>query len=302
MRGIVKRKNKKPESFGSKAFSAVNGLILTILAAICLLPVVNVLMISLSSNDAVRAGRVSFWPVEFTLSSYEYVAHRAAFWKSMGVSLLRCVLGVSINVLMCILTAYPLSKPSSRFKGRTAYTWFFFLTMLINGGLIPAFMTVKSLHLLGTIWALVLPGAVPVFNVVLMINFFRTVPTELEEAAIMDGAGQWQIMVKIFVPICRPSVATIMMFSLVSHWNAWFDGIIYMNKPDQYPLQSYLNTIIIDAANLTVGSFDYQLMNLISDRTVKCAQIFVSMVPMLLIYPFLQRYFVKGMVMGSVKG
>lgn len=302
MRNVMKKKDRMPESFGSRVFSAVNGLLLILLAAVCLLPMVNVLMISLSSNDAVRAGRVTFWPVDFTLSSYQYVAHRTAFWKAMGVTVLRCVLGVAINVLMCILTAYPLSKPKNRFRGRTFYTWFFFLTMLINGGLIPSFMTVKSLHLLGTIWALVLPGAVPVFNVVLMINFFRTVPMELEEAAIVDGAGQWQIMTKIFVPVCRPSVATIMLFSLVSHWNAWFDGIIYMNKPDQYPLQSYLNTIIIDAASLTAGTFDYQLINLISDRTVKCAQIFVSMVPILILYPFLQRYFVKGMVMGSVKG
>lgn len=302
MRNVMKKKDRMPESFGSRVFSAVNGLLLILLAAVCLLPMVNVLMISLSSNDAVRAGRVTFWPVDFTLSSYQYVAHRTAFWKAMGVTVLRCVLGVTINVLMCILTAYPLSKPKNRFRGRTFYTWFFFLTMLINGGLIPSFMTVKSLHLLGTIWALVLPGAVPVFNVVLMINFFRTVPMELEEAAIVDGAGQWQIMTKIFVPVCRPSVATIMLFSLVSHWNAWFDGIIYMNKPDQYPLQSYLNTIIIDAASLTAGTFDYQLINLISDRTVKCAQIFVSMVPILILYPFLQRYFVKGMVMGSVKG
>ena len=302
MQSITKKKNMHPESFGSKMFSAVNGLILILLAAICLLPVINVLMISLSSNDAVRAGKVTFWPVDFTLSSYQYVAHRTAFWRAMGVTLLRCALGVTLNVLLCIMTAYPLSKPGTRFRGRTAYTWFFFLTMLINGGLIPSFMTVKSLHLLGTIWALVLPGAVPVFNVVLMINFFRTVPTELEEAAIVDGVGQMQILTKIFLPVCKPSVATIMLFSLVSHWNAWFDGIIYMNKPDQYPLQSYLNTIIIDAASLTAGTFDYQLINLISDRTVKCAQIFVSMVPILLLYPFLQRYFVKGMVMGSVKG
>ena len=302
MKNISYKKKRHPESPGSRIFSLINGLILLLLAGICLVPVINVLMISLSSNDAVRAGRVTFWPVEFTLSSYQYVAHRVAFWKAMGVTLLRCALGVSINVALCILTAYPLSKTNSRFRGRTVYTWFFFLTMLINGGLIPAFMTVKSLHLVGTIWALVLPGAVPVFNVVLMINFFRTVPPDLEEAAIVDGASQWQIMAKIFVPVCVPSIATILLFSLVSHWNSWFDGIIYMNKPDQYPLQSYLNTIIIDVSTLTSGTIDHQLMNLISNRTVKCAQIFVSMVPILLLYPFLQRYFVKGMVMGSVKG
>lgn len=298
---MTNRKKKHRMPAGARVFYVVNGAILIALAAICILPVINVLMISLSSNDAVRSGKVSFWPVDFTLSSYEYVAQRASFWRAMSVTLIRCVLGVTVNVFMCLITAYPLSKAKGRFHGRTVYVWFFFLTMLINGGLIPSFMTVKSLHLVGTIWALILPGAVPVFNVVMMINFFRVVPNELEEAAIMDGANQWQILGKIFIPVSKPSIATIFLFCLVSHWNSWFDGIIYMNKPEQYPLQSYLKTIIIDASTLT-GSTDWQLMALISERTVKCAQIFVSMIPIMLIYPFLQKYFVKGMVMGSVKG
>lgn len=296
------RKKWSKLSSGAKVFYLINGLILVLLAAICILPVWNVLVISLSNNDAVRTGKVTFWPVDFNLSSYQYVAERASFWRAMGVAILRCVLGVSMNVFMCIIVAYPLSKPKGRFHGRTLYVWFFFLTMLINGGLIPSFMTIKSLHLLGSIWALVLPGAVPVFNVVMMINFFRVVPLELEEAAVVDGASQWQIMSRIFVPVSKPSIATILLFSLVGHWNSWFDGIIYMNKPEQYPLQSYLKTIIIDASTLTSANVDWQVMASISERTVKCAQIFVSMIPIMLIYPFLQKYFVKGMVMGSVKG
>jgi ABC-type sugar transport system, permease component len=268
----------------------------------CVLPLVNILAVSLSSNAAATAGLVKLWPVEFTLKSYEYVAKRAAFWRSLGVTLLRCLLGVSLNVLMCILTAYPLSKDNQKLRARTVYTWFFFITMLVNGGLIPQYMTIKSVGILGTIWALVLPGAVPVFSMVLMLNFFRAIPEELEEAAFMDGASHWSILMKIYVPLSKASIATICLFALVYHWNSWFDGIIMMNKPDQYPLQSYLHTIIIQGDTSVNSTTDWQTMALISDRTVKCAQIFLSTLPIVAAYPFLQRYFVKGMVMGSVKG
>jgi putative aldouronate transport system permease protein len=163
-------------------------------------------------------------------------------------------------------------------------------------------MTINTLRLTGTIWALVLPGAVPVFNMVLMLNFFRAIPQELEDAAFMDGANHLNIMLRIFVPISKASIATICLFALVHHWNSWFDGIILMNKPSQYPLQSYLQTVIIQGDTALKSVTDWQSMALISDRTLKCAQIFISTLPIILAYPFLQRYFVKGMVLGSVKG
>ncbi len=290
------------ESVGSHVFNVVNVLILAFLALICIVPLINILAISLSSNAATTAGLVKLWPVEFTLKSYEYVAKRAAFWKSLGVTILRCALGVSLNVLLCVMTAYPLSKDNRKLRARTFYAWFFFITMLINGGLIPQYMTIKSTHLLGTIWALVIPGAVPVFSVVLMLNFFRAIPEELEEAAFMDGASHWSILTRIFIPLSKASIATICLFALVYHWNSWFDGIIMMNKPDQYPLQSYLHTIIIQGDTSVNSTTDWQTMALVSDRTVKCAQIFLSTLPIVAAYPFLQRYFVKGMVLGSVKG
>ena len=293
---------KVKESVGSRIFTIINTLILAFLALICILPLINILAISLSSNAAATAGLVKLLPVDFTLKSYEYVAKRAAFWKSLGVTVIRCLLGVSLNVIMCVLVAYPLSKDNRKLKLRTVYTWFFFITMLINAGLISWYMTIKSVHLLGTIWALVLPGAVPVFSVVLMLNFFRAIPEELEEAAFMDGAGHWNIMARIYVPLSKASIATICLFALVYHWNSWFDGIILMNKPTQYPLQSYLQTIIIQGDTSVNSTTDWQTMALISDRTVKCAQIFLSTLPIVAAYPFLQRYFVKGMVMGSVKG
>lgn len=297
-----KKRNKRKESTGSRLFTIVNTSILSILALLCIFPLINILAISFSSNAAVTAGKVSLIPVDFTLKSYEYVVERGAFWKSFGVTLLRCLLGVSLNMLLCILVAYPLSKNKSKLRLRTVYTWFFFITMLLNAGLIPQYMTVKSVNLIGTIWSLVLPGAVPVFSVVLMLNFFRAIPGDLEEAAFVDGAGHWRILWKIFIPLSKASIATICLFALVYHWNSWFDGIIYMNKPDQYPLQSYLQTIIIQGDTSVNSTTDWQTMALVSDRTVKCAQIFLATLPIIAAYPFLQRYFIKGMVVGSVKG
>ncbi len=290
------------EKYSSKIFVVVNTIILTILGLICLLPLINILAISFSSSAATNAGRVTLWPVDFTWSSYVYVAHRSAFWRSLGVTVLRCFLGVPLNVLLCILAAYPLSKDKTRFRHRTIYTWFFFLTMLINGGLIPWYMTIRSLGLLGKIWALVLPGAVPVFSVVLLLNFFRNVPKELDEATFIDGGGHWRLLFQIYVPVSLPSIATISLLALVFHWNSWFDGIILMNKPAQYPLQSYLQTVIVQRDLSLLGSSDWQTISQVSDRTVKSAQIFLSSVPVIAMYPFFQRYFVKGMVIGSVKG
>ena len=197
--------NKIRISAADRVFHVCNTIFLIALALVCILPIINILAISLSGNASVTAGLVTLWPVDFTINSYKYVAMRVDFWRSMGVSLLRCALGVSINVFMCVITAYPLSKSTHRFKARTAYAWFFFLTMLLNGGLIPWFMTIKSLNLLGTIWALVLPGAVPVFSVVLMLNFFRGIPEELEEAAVMDGANAWQRFRNVTLPFLAPA-------------------------------------------------------------------------------------------------
>lgn len=298
----MKTKMNIKTNLGTRVFTVVNSVLLSLLAVVCILPLINILAISLSSSGAATAGLVDLWPVEFTWRSYEYVAKRVAFWTALNVTLVRCLLGVSINLILCVLTAYPLSKERKQFRWRTLYAWFFFLTMLINSGLIPWYMTIKSFNLIGTIWALVLPGAVPVFNVVLLLNFFRAVPKELEEAAFVDGATHWTVLFKIFIPISMPAMATICLFSLVGHWNSWFDGIILMSKPYQYPLQSYLNTVIIQRDLSLAGSSDWQSIALVSDRTVKCAQIFLSALPIIAAYPFLQRYFVKGMVLGSVKG
>ncbi|MBB6730183.1 carbohydrate ABC transporter permease [Cohnella zeiphila] len=288
-------------SFSRKLFIGCNSVFLCLLAIVCLLPLIHVLAISFSSSGAAQAGYVTFWPVEFTTSSYEFVLKKPEFFRSILVTLERVGVGVCVNMLLTILVAYPLSKDSRKFKPRTFYAWVFVVTILFSGGLIPLYMTIKYTGVMDTVWALVLPGAVPVFNVILLLNFFRGLPKELEEAAFIDGAGHWTTLWRIFVPLSLPALATITLFATVGHWNSWFDGLIFMNSPEHYPLQSYLQTVVINRDLSLVTSADMATLAEVNDRTAKAAQIFLGALPILLVYPFLQRFFMKGIVLGSVK-
>lgn len=293
----IKIKSKKFEWF-----PFINTILLILVALLCILPLIHIVAVSFSSSAAASAGYVKLWPVDFTFASYHYTASRDEFWASMLVSLKRIGIGTPLNLLLTILIAYPLSKETHSFRLRIIYAWIFFLTMLFNGGLIPWYITVKEYGLLDSIWALVLPSAVPVFSVILLLNFFREIPKELEEAAHMDGAGHWKILRTIFVPISKPALATLALFSLVEHWNSWFDGLLLMGNPSNYPLQSYIQTIVIQQNLSNMSRDDMLNLALISDRTLKASQIFLGSLPIIMAYPFLQKYFVKGIVLGSVKG
>ncbi|NLC68672.1 MAG: carbohydrate ABC transporter permease [Clostridiaceae bacterium] len=299
----IKKSNKVP--LGSLTFDIINHALLGIIALSCILPLIHVLAISFSVSWAAQGGMVYFWPVEFNLESYKYILKNSKFVTALIVSLKRVALGVTVNLFLIILTAFPLSKEEHEFKGRTVYAWFLFITLLFSGGLIPAYMNIRSLGLLDSIWALVLPGAVPVFSVVLLLNFFRQLPKAVEESAHVDGASYWIILWKICVPMSLPAIATIALFSAVAHWNSMFDGIIYMNRTENYPLQTYLQTLITANASSDFISSTPEMAELlrkISDSTLKSAQIFIGALPKILVYPFLQRYFMKGKVIGSVKG
>lgn len=276
--------------------------ILFLLMLSCILPFIHIAAISFSSSAPAAAGMVAFRPIGFTLKSWSEVVAYNDFWSSLGVSVVRVVLGTSLSVFLVILTAYPLSKESREFKGRTFYVWFFFITTLIGGGLIPTYVLLSELHIRNTIWCLILPGAMNVFHTVLMLNFFRQLPKELEEAAFLDGAGYWTSMWKVVVPAARPSIATVTLFTVVNHWNSWFDGLIYMDTPDKYPLQSYAQTVIatIDTSHITAE--DIRNMMLFNDKTLRAAVIVVSALPILIVYPFFQKYLSSGIVIGSVKG
>ena len=284
------------------AFNIFNLTLLSITALVCLFPVLHVLALSLSSSTAAMTGKVTVWPVDFTTKSYEFVMESPAFIRAFLVSLKRIALGVPINMLLTIFVAYPLSKSRSRFRARNVFLWYFVVTMLFGGGLIPTYMVVFKTGLIDTIWALILPGAVPVFNVILLLNFLRGLPKEMEEAAFIDGAGHWYTLWKVLLPLCKPALATLSLFVVVGHWNSWFDGLIYMNTNTKYPLQSYLQTAIVTIGSRIFNRSEIDLLKYVNDRTSRAAEIFIAMVPILLVYPFLQRYFTKGIVLGSVKG
>jgi len=287
---------------GYRIFNVINHIFLIFSALLCVLPMVNVLAVSFSAPEKAEAGMVKLWPVSFTTMAYDYVLKSANFWRAMSISVQRLLLGTTITLLITILCAYPLSKNSKMFRARRYYVWIFFFTMLFNGGMIPTFLVVYYTGLIDTIWALVLPGAVSTWNIILMLNFFRQLPNELEEAAYLDGAGHWTILWKIFVPLSKPVIATVTLFTMVGHWNAWFDGMLYMKKPANYPLQTYLQSMLtIDISRYLTADKLNEIQKL-SPRTLKAAQIFIAAFPILMVYPFLQKYFTKGLVLGSVKG
>jgi len=278
--------------------------ILFIAAFSCLVPMLNAVAISFSDKTSAVLGNVYFWPVNFNLSSYKQILQEQQFFRSFGNSVVRVILGGLINVSLCIIMAYPLSKDKTVFRARDFYIWFVVFTMLFTGGLVPTFLVIKSLGLMDTVWALVLPGAVPVFSVILLMNFYKGIPKALEEAAVVDGASPLFILFKIFMPLSKPAIATIALFSIVGHWNAFFDGKIYINTPLKLPLQTYIQslTVQIDYSRLSTMTKEQVLEQLErSNLTFNSAKVMVSMIPILLIYPFLQRYFVTGIVMGAVK-
>lgn len=292
------------KSTGRKIFEIINILIIALMTFSCIVPILNIFAYSFSSSQAIIENRVFLWPEEFTLKAYEFVLGNARFWTAMWVTMKRVALGVILNVVMITLVAYPLSKSEKKFPARKFYVAFMLCVMLFNGGMMPTYFIVAKTGLIDTIGALLLPGAVPIFNCIVLMNFFRGVPEELEESAVLDGANPFQILTRIFLPISKPSIATVTLFSLVTHWNSWFDGLLYSNHTENYPLQSYLQTLVVSTTqaleNMNVDTM-LDMLN-INETNMQSAQIFISIIPLMLIYPFLQKYFTTGLTLGSVKG
>ena len=278
-------------------------LIIILITVSCIVPIINLLAISFSSSQAIIENKVGLFPVSPTTKAYRYVMQNEEFWTAVKVSLLRVAIGLPLNLIMIVLVSYPLSKSEQAFPARKYYVAYMLVVMLFNGGMMPTYFIVSKTGLIDTLWALLIPGAVPIFSCIVLMNFFRGIPSALAEAALLDGASQWQILVKIFLPLSKPSLATVSLFSLIGHWNAWFDGLIYSNHTQNYPLQSYLQTLVTSntEALLTGDLKTFMDMMDVNDTNMKAAQIFISIVPLMLVYPFLQKYFTTGLTLGSVK-
>jgi putative aldouronate transport system permease protein len=288
-------------SKGRTFFLFTNSFLCIVISLICLAPLLHILALSFSAKDPIISGSVGFLPIGFTWDNYVYVTKDAAFYTAFGVSVIRTLLAWAVQMGMTILAAYPISQSRLRFRARSFYTWFFLVAVLFNGGLIPTYLVVLRTGLINSIWALVLPGAVPLFEVILMQNFMKTLPDEIKESAAIDGAGQWRILLQIVLPLCQVSIATISLFLVVNNWNAWYDGMLYINDNARFPLQTYLRTIIVQA-DLNQLTDVNSLAKMVATGGADAAKIFIAMLPIMLVYPFAQKHFVKGIVMGSVKG
>lgn len=284
-------------STSRKIFIVINTMFLILIALTCILPLINLFAVSLSSKAAANSGQVTFWPIDFTTLAYEKTFANKNFVRSMFIALARTITGTLLGMLVITPAGYALSKD---FKGRTPLMWFFVFTMLFGGGLIPSYMVNTALGLKNNFLVYIIPGAFSCYNMILIMNFFRTIPKALEEAAFIDGASFFTVFMKIFLPLSKAGLATVALFIMVGHWNEWFTGILYMSDTKNYPLASFLQ-VIVTQNNTQDLALDPTTANALSERTIKAAQVFIGALPILCVYPFLQKYFVKGMVVGAVK-
>ena len=294
--------NKVHESGFDRIFMSINAAALMVITIIILLPLIFVVSASFSSSEAVIAGKVTLWPVDFSLQGYTAIFEHKKVWDGFANSLFYTFFGTIFNVVMTIIAAYPLSRRD--LVGRRLITMAFIFTMLFSGGLIPTYMVVRDLGLLNTRLAMILPTGIGVFNLLITMTFFRTtIPPELIEAARIDGANDFRTFGSIILPLSRPIIAVLALFYAVNHWNSYFSALIYLKDQELFPLQLVLREILIQ------NSIDASMLVDIEDLVVreglrellKYSLIVVASVPVLILYPFVQKHFVKGITIGSVK-
>jgi putative aldouronate transport system permease protein len=277
--------------------------LLALLALATLLPFIHLISVSLSSMAAVDAGIVGIWPVRPHFNNYAFVFQDNQVFRSLSTSVVRVLLGVGLNLLVITLTAYPLSLDRVHMPGRTAFKLVMLFGMLFSGGLIPYFLSMRNLGLLDNFMVLVLPPALNIFYAIVMINFFRGIPSELAEAAFMDGASHLDVLRRIYIPISLPSLATITVFSAVQHWNAWFDGILFLRQVTTWPLQSLAYQKVTMRQVEWIAKVGFQSTDFldITPQGLSSAFVMFAAVPIMLVYPFLQRYFLTGLTLGALK-
>jgi putative aldouronate transport system permease protein len=292
------------KSMSRYVFEWFNYLFMIGMCMVMLYPFLFVLAASLSDSSVVARGMVGIIPQGFNTRAYEEVFKYKNIWTGYRNTILYTICGIVVNLALTICGAYPLSR--KQFYGRKVFTFFIAVTMFFSGGLIPTYLVMRSYKLLNTFWVMILPGAINTWNMIIMRSFFQNLPVELEEAAIIDGCNELGVLGRIVIPLSTASIMTIGMFYAVGHWNAWFNAFIYLKDFDRYPLQLWLRMIVLqnqlnDITNMQSGAVDLGVENLISD-TIKYAVIVVAAAPILCVYPFIQKYFVKGVMVGSLKG
>ena len=288
------------QSGGSRAMDIINYVLLTIVALICLLPFLHVVAMSLSSNGAAISQKVYFWPVEWSAEGYKMVLNDPSMMRSLGITVLLTLGFTVLGMILTVLAAYPLTK--KELKGRGIISFMFMFTMYFGGGLIPEYLLMNDLRMLNTLWSLLLPLAFSAYNIIIMRSFIESsIPASLEEAAFLDGANYWSVLFRVVIPLCKPVLATLCLFFAVGRWNAYGDALYYISSSKLYPMQLklyYLMGMATDAANLSEGG----AASYVTGEVVKATCVMFATIPIIILYPFLQRYFVTGIMIGAVKG
>ncbi|WP_246067077.1 carbohydrate ABC transporter permease [Paenibacillus koleovorans] len=280
-------------------FEWVNYVLLTLVILACLIPVLNIAAKSLSDEASVMAGDVKLWPVHFTTDAYGIVLGSQKFITSFRNSVLITIVGTLINVTLTVCTGYALSR--SRLKGQKTIMMLYVFTMLFSAGIIPTYLVVKSVGLVNSLWALIIPGLVSPFNMIIVRLYFMNLPDSLEESGKIDGASNIRILVSIMVPLAMPVIATISLFCAVEYWNSYFEALMYINNSKLLPLQVFLREMIMNASDASNNVDMLEQVN-VSTESIRGATVVAATLPIVLVYPFLQRFFVKGVVLGAVKG
>ena len=289
--------------YRANAFDWINYLFMGILILITLFPLYYCFIVSFSDGMAVTRGEVIWHPIGFDLSAYKVVFGNSQILRSYLNTIIYTVVGTAINLAMTALCAYPLSRP--HLKGRKFFNFVFMMTMFINGGMIPMYLQVKALNMLDTVWAIVLPGAISTYNMIIMRTFFSSIPEEMHESASIDGATQIQTFLTMIVPLSKTIIVTLLLFYAVSHWNSYLSALLYLEDSRKMPLQMVIRKMVIDsdiASMTTANSASASSETLITESKLKYAVVMISVIPMLIAYPFLQKHFVTGVMVGSVKG
>ncbi|MFI9344536.1 carbohydrate ABC transporter permease [Streptomyces sp. NPDC052773] len=282
-----------------RVFQGINAVVLTLVVIVTLYPFVNIIARSFSGERQIRAGEVTLWPKGFDLTTYDIVFHDAMFWRNYGNTVLYTVVSTAIAMVLTTCYAYVLSK--KHLKGRGLLVGIAVFTMFFTGGLIPNYVLITSLGLKNTIWALALPNAISVFNLLVMKAFFENLPSELEEAAQIDGLGTYGILARIVLPLSKAVVATMVLFYSVSFWNSWFGAFLYLDRTELMPVTVYLRNLIAGATGGgNAGAGTEQLTQVAAN--IQAVTIVLTSLPILCVYPFVQRYFVSGVMLGAVKG
>lgn len=296
-KSIRPRKNRIQESFGSRLFDAVNVILLILLAFSTLYPFWDTLIVSVSSLKSYLSTSIHLWPSEFSFDGYSYVFSNGELWSSYGNTLFITVVGTIINMVITIMTAYVLSKPALR--GHRVLNFLAVFTMMFSGGIIPTYMIVKATGLMNSLWAMMLPTAINTSSLVILRNFFMDIPAALEEAAMLDGCTEVGVLFRVVIPNAKASITTIALMYAVEHWNDFYNAIMYITNRKRWPLQLFLRSMLFETeAAYSSGGQSLFLLG----QPMKMAAVMLSVIPIVCMYPFFQKHFSKGMMVGAVKG